>query len=118
MKIILITAVVLIILYALMKVYSKGQVEPDIAKLAAGNAVILDVRTEREFTEGHIPGAVNLSLGRLREDYTQLDSSKTYITCCSHGLRSIKAVQLLKERGLKRVYNGGAWTELQEKIAR
>lgn len=116
MKVVLIIAVVLIVVYALLKAYGKSQVAPDIAALAAKGAVILDVRTETEFAGGHIPGAVNLSLGRLRQDYRQLDSTRPIITCCSHGLRSIKAMELLKERGFKQVYNGGAWLELQEKI--
>lgn len=79
-------------------------------------AVILDVRTEAEFKTGHIDSAVNISLGTLRERYVDLDTSKTYITCCSHGLRSVKAEGILKERGFKHVYNGGAWSDLQKTI--
>ncbi len=81
-------------------------------------AIILDVRTETEFNTGHIAGALNISLGTLRQRYTELDSSKTYITCCSHGLRSIKAEKILKERGFKHVYNGGAWSDLTKVITK
>lgn len=79
-------------------------------------AIILDVRTEGEFKSGHIDGAVNISLGTLRERYVELDPDKTYITTCSHGLRSVKAASILKERGFKHVYNGGAWEDLEKVI--
>lgn len=48
--------------------------------------------------------------------YIELDPKKTYITVCSHGLRSVKAENILKERGFKHIYNGGAWTDLQTTI--
>jgi len=82
-------------------------------KIAHG-AIILDVRTEAEYNTGHIAGSLNISLGTIRERYTELDTGKTYITCCSHGLRSVKVESILKEKGFKHVYNGGAWTDLEK----
>jgi len=79
-------------------------------------AVILDVRTEGEFRTGHIRGAKNISLGTIRQRYIELDPAKTYITVCSHGLRSVKAEQILKEKGFRHVYNGGAWIDLQHDL--
>lgn len=116
MKAILIILIVLIVAYAAIMAWSRHRVAPNPAKLVANGAIILDVRTEKEFAGGHIPGAVNISLGRIREDYRLLNSSKTYITCCSHGLRSLKVMDILKERGFKHVYNGGAWTDLYRKL--
>jgi phage shock protein E len=82
-------------------------------KIAKG-AVILDVRTVEEYKTGHIDGSINISLGTIRDRYTELDPGKTYITTCSHGLRSVKAESLLKERGFRNVYNGGAWVDLEK----
>lgn len=76
-------------------------------------AVVLDVRTEGEYRTGHIEGSVNIPLSRLHADTIPLDPSKVYITVCSHGLRSVKAANLLREKGFRQVYNGGAWTDLQ-----
>ncbi len=84
-----------------------------IKKLKNG-AVILDVRTEQEFKTGHINGSLNISLGSIRERYFELDTTKTYITCCSHGLRSVKVETILKEKGFKNVFNGGAWSDLEK----
>lgn len=83
------------------------------ARIAKG-AIILDVRTQGEYETGHIEGSVNISLGSIRQRYVELDPEKTYITTCSHGLRSVKAESLLKERGFKNVYNGGAWIDLEK----
>ena len=65
---------------------------------------------------GHIEGSVNVSLGTIRERYIELDPRKIYITCCSHGLRSVKAETILKSKGFKNVYNGGAWSDLEKII--
>ncbi len=65
---------------------------------------------------GHVIGSVNISLGTIRERYVELDTSKTYITCCSHGLRSLKVESILKDKGFKNVYNGGTWSDLEEMI--
>ena len=58
-------------------------------------AIILDVRTEDEYNTGRIKGSINIPLGKIRERYTELDPEKTYITTCSHGLRSVKVETLL-----------------------
>lgn len=81
-------------------------------------AVILDVRTETEYAMGHIEGSVNISLGTIRERYIELDTSKTYITCCSHGLGSVKVESILKEKGFKDVNNGGAWSDLEKLLSK
>ncbi|MCJ7936127.1 MAG: rhodanese-like domain-containing protein [Chryseobacterium sp.] len=47
----------------------------------------------------------------------ELDPEKIYITVCSHGLRSVKAENILKEKGFRSVYNGGAWSDLQKTIS-
>ncbi|MDF2380560.1 rhodanese-like domain-containing protein [Nostoc ellipsosporum NOK] len=118
MKKLLIAAAVLLVLYVSYRIYRITTLSRDLDKLVARGAVILDVRTQAEFERGHIEGAVNLPLGQLRERYVELDSTKTYITVCSHGLRSVKAQTLLKDRGFRRVYNGGATSDLEKIISR
>ncbi len=85
-------------------------------KKIANGAIILDVRTTGEYATGHINGSINIPLGAIRERYNELYSKKTYITNCSHGLRSVKVEDLLKELGFKNIYNGGAWTDLEKII--
>ncbi len=80
--------------------------------------VILDVRTAGEWRGGHIEGSVNIALSKLHHGPIPIDKHQLIITCCSHGLRSVKAVNILRERGYSRVYNGGAWSDLQKRLVR
>lgn len=116
MKIILIICGSAIILYAVYRVYRIQTLDDGLPALVRKGAVILDVRTEKEYETGHIEGSLNISLGTIRERYVELDPQKTYITVCSHGLRSVKAESILKEKGFKKVYNGGAWSDLQKTL--
>lgn len=110
----MIIAVALLLVYIGYRVYRFYTLDKGLDRLVAAGAIILDVRTAQEFKMGHIEGAVNISLGEIRQRYIELDTAKTYITVCSHGLRSVKAEKLLKERGFRKVYNGGAWSDFQE----
>lgn len=87
--------------------------DEDLGQLIAEGAVLLDVRTNFEYDDTHIDGAINIPLGKLRENYIQLDPTRTYITYCSHGLRSIKAAEILRKRGFKYVFNGGAMANIE-----
>jgi rhodanese-related sulfurtransferase len=79
------------------------------AQLAADeNAVILDVRTEEEWEDGIIPGALlnDIYKGqgfiyRLEE----LDKSKNYYVYCKAGGRSAQACQIMKQLGFEHTYN-------------
>ncbi|MCX8532503.1 rhodanese-like domain-containing protein [Chryseobacterium luquanense] len=116
MKNILIFCGVILLIYVVYRVYQYQTLDDGLDKMIKNGAVILDVRTEKEFEMGHISGSQNISLGNIRERYTELDPNKTYITVCSHGLRSVKVEHILKEKGFKKVYNGGAWSDLQKSI--
>lgn len=113
MKYVVIAGTTFIVIYALYKTYQRAYLDKGLDKLIAKGAVILDVRTVSEFEDGHLKNAINIPLSKLRTQYILLDTSKVYITCCSHGLRSIKARDILKERGFKKVYNGGPWAGLE-----
>lgn len=114
MKTILIIAVAFLLIYVLYRTYSLATLDNGLDTKIANGAVILDVRTEKEYKTGHIEGSLNISLGTIRERYIELDTGKTYITCCSHGLRSVKVETILKEKGFRNVFNGGAWTDLEK----
>ncbi|HNL30629.1 MAG TPA: FAD-dependent oxidoreductase, partial [Saprospiraceae bacterium] len=72
------------------------------------NAIILDVRTPREYAEGHITGAINLNVDELREALPTLDKDKTYVIYCQIGLRGYLANRILRNHGFRAVnLNGG-----------
>ena len=74
---------------------------------AQTNTVVLDVRTEKEFKAGHIPGAVNLDFNS--PDFAQkaaaLDKGKTYLVHCAGGVRSAKACNALDKIAFTNVVN-------------
>ena len=60
---------------------------------------LVDVRLPSEFAHGHLPGAINVPLGRLRKLASTLDSKREYWVYCDTGRRSASASFLLTERG-------------------
>lgn len=67
----------------------------------AGDAVVLDVREQSEYDEGHIPGAVLLPVGSIDEDTAAVipEKSTTVLVYCRSGNRSKTAAAALAELG-------------------
>ncbi|WP_452223315.1 rhodanese-like domain-containing protein [Lacinutrix chionoecetis] len=81
----------------------------DVQKYIDKGAVILDVRTEAEYLEGHVKDALHIVLDDLEEEIEQIKTlQKPIITCCRSGARSEKAKDILQENGID-VINGGPW---------
>ena len=74
---------------------------------ADANIAILDVRTAKEFADGHVAGAVNIDVNQtdFAQKIDELDRSKTYIVYCRSGRRSRKAVGIMAAKGFKNLYN-------------
>ena len=74
---------------------------------ADSNIAILDVRTAKEFADGHVAEAVNIDVNQadFAQKIDQLDRSKTYIVYCRSGRRSRKAVGIMAAKGFKNLYN-------------
>ena len=87
-----------------------------LSKAITEGAEIVDVRTPREFSEGHIEGAVNVPLDSIKSNVHEfLTKNKAVITCCKSGMRSASAAITLKKMGIE-AYNGGGWKNLEKKI--
>jgi phage shock protein E len=114
MKILFLILAVFFLVYGALRLFRRLTMPDKLRKSLLQGAVILDVRTEKEYEKGHIDGAINISLGSLRERYNELDRKSAYITYCSHGLRSLKAQRILQGRGLTDVLNGGAMNDFEE----
>ena len=102
----------------LKKIFGFGPKE-DFADLVKQGAVVLDVRSEGEYSSGHIKGSLNIPVNTLNNNLNKLnDKNKTIITCCASGMRSASAKSILKSYGYSQVYNGGSWSSLQKKITK
>jgi phage shock protein E len=90
--------------------------EADFKALMENGAVIIDVRTTKEFGTGHVLIARNLPIEKIPNALHQLKAAeKPIITCCNSGNRSAAAATMLKEAGIE-AYNGGSWQKLREAI--
>jgi len=81
------------------------------------NAVILDVRTPEEQTEGIIENAICIDIYKPEEfvlELENLDKTKNYYIYCKAGGRSAHACQIMDQMGFAQTYNllGGTslWT--------
>ena len=73
-------------------------------------AVVIDVRTPHEFDQGKVPGSINIPLDRIAPNAERIKNMNLpIIFCCESGNRSSTATRIMKEKGLKEVYNGGSW---------
>ena len=71
------------------------------------NVVVLDVRSTQEFNEGHILGAINIPVYELKKKAKQTirDKNSVIIAYCTAGIRSRKAIKILKDLGYRNLYN-------------
>ena len=90
-------------------------------KLAnAGKGTILDVRTPKEYAEGHLNGSLNINYfdKDFKDQVGKLDSAKPVYVYCYSGGRSSNAMTIMKSKGFVTVYNltGGysAWKNLHK----
>lgn len=83
--------------------------------IKGGKGILLDVRTPKEFAEGHIDGAINIDYfdPNFKAEVEKLDKSKPVYIYCRSGGRSSKAMLIMKDSGFTSLYNllGGfiAW---------
>ena len=75
--------------------------------------VLLDVRTNKEYEGGHIPGSIHVPLSDIGDKIKKLKKDKELVVYCQSGNRSIWAIKRLMGMGYKNLTNlkGGysAW---------
>ena len=71
--------------------------------------IILDTRTEEEYDEGHIPGAIVISHDEIEEKAEQLlpDKDQLLLVYCRSGRRSKIAAEALAELGYTNIKEFG-----------
>lgn len=81
--------------------------------VAEGEAILVDVRTRREWKQGHAPEAMHVSLESLDTQMRRIPGDKTVLAICRSGNRSGRAVAMMEQAGLEaRNVRGGmiAWS--------
>ena len=82
-------------------------------------AVLLDVRTREEYSQGHIPGSRNLPLGETGQlaQWAPERSTPLFVYCLS-GARSAQATAQLRRMGYEHVTNIGGISGYRGKVER
>lgn len=78
-------------------------------------ALILDVRAESEYREGHIPGALHVHFGRIRDNLKEIPNDVPLVVHCASGRRASVAISQLEAAGYDNLSNFpggvGEWEE-------
>lgn len=88
------------------------------------NAILIDVRTPEEYTQGFIPGAklINIYDADFQQKLSALPKNRPVMVYCRGGNRSMQAVPALQKAGFKEIYElyGGisAWYSANKKVVK
>jgi len=80
------------------------------------NLVVVDVRRQTEFADGHLVNAVNLPLHEMTDlsQMAQFEDSQNLYVHCAGGYRSVIAASLLKREGIHNIRNVlGGWSTIK-----
>ena len=73
---------------------------PELEKQRMGSdARVLDVRSDAEFEDGHVPGALHIPYARIAVSATKLPVNTPLIVYCNSGARAAAAVSMLTHLG-------------------
>jgi rhodanese-related sulfurtransferase/DNA-binding HxlR family transcriptional regulator len=74
-----------------------------IDRLRSGTAMVLDVRPEDEFRQGHLPGALSIPLAQLERRLAELSADREIVAYCRGPwcVLSFEAVAALRQRGYR-----------------
>lgn len=82
-----------------------------------GFDLLLDVRNKTEYDDGHIPGAMQLSGGRLMWQTERLPDDGTIVVYCQSGTRSSVAASALRRAGYDAVELDGSYARWRDSVA-
>ncbi|MCR1935137.1 rhodanese-like domain-containing protein [Clostridium tepidum] len=105
--VILLTSILLIPIYSA-KAYKN--ISPEEIKQISSNpystALIIDVRTHKEFSNGHIPNSLNIPINEFKNTILSknIDKDTKIIIYCNNGIRAKNASNLLDKLGFTNIY--------------
>jgi len=76
-------------------------------KINREDAVVIDVREQGEYAQGHIPNARHFPLSEFDRRMVELNKFKDFplILCCASGNRSRTVLPKLRQAGFDKVFN-------------
>ena len=100
----------------LFSLFKRNKMDSEIKEYLEKGAVILDVRTQMEWDEGHSEGAEHIVLNLIPLKIEEIKQfNKPIIAVCKSGGRSGQAAQFLSSHGID-VINGGPWQNVDRHL--
>ena len=78
----------------------------ELKDMVAKGANLIDVRSQQEYNEGHLPGAINIpeyEIRRIKNEMSKLNQQ--IVVYCQYGGRSGDAYNMLRRMGYTNVYS-------------
>jgi len=97
------------------KLFGQADIEQIIEAINAG-AMLVDVRTPREFGLGSVKGAVNVPLDNITKQLGLFEGKNNIVVFCRSGNRSAQAKNVLQQNGIEKVFNGGTWNDVDKLV--
>jgi rhodanese-related sulfurtransferase len=95
-----------------------GNNNKKIKEFESRNAILLDVRTKREYNEAAIGGSLNIPLQELHNRVQEVKRlKKPVIVYCLSGVRSGKAAKFLNLNNIETI-NGGGWKHVKSVLGK
>lgn len=83
-------------------------------EIKGGRYLLLDVRNNTEYENGHIKGSIHIPLNVLEKNIYQISKEADYMIYCGGGYRSMIAASMLKSKGFDRFTNiYGGWSKIK-----
>lgn len=80
----------------------------DLDSYVGSSAVIIDLRSRSQYSQGHISGAMNIPFDELDRNIRRLPKDRTLVLYCQHGSQSLMACRQLAGMGFTTAsVNGG-----------
>jgi phage shock protein E len=96
----------------LKRLFGFGNNKELILNAIAEGAILVDVRTKEEFSQGSVAGAVNIPLNNITDNIDKFKNQKGVIVFCASGNRSRTAKMILEQNRIKNVINAGTWRDV------
>lgn len=83
-------------------------------KIESGEALLIDVRSPKEFSQEHFKSAQNIPIEDIEAGEVALPKDKPIFLHCKLGPRAERALKALKAQGYEDVYSLGSYEKAQE----
>ena len=95
---------------------SKADIPPASAQALKAEGLWIDVRSPREFSQGHLQGAINIPVGQIGAEISSIspDKQAPIHLYCRSGRRADAALKTLKQLGYTNVINHGGYEDVRK----